>query len=271
MKRLWSYRQILRVASRLGCVLLAFWLVGCAGQRAVLPVPENGFPGEADLEGLIELLNHRYQDLATLKALVKVEAKAPSGKGDFYGVLFFQRPDHLRLQGLDPLGRIAFDLVAKGEEVRIHLPREDRTLNEGIDSFPFFGEEKALLKLADLLEVLGASGGVYLDPTLTPALEKDQAAYILYLFYLQDFHAVLYKKLWLDRIYFRLIKEEIFDPEGQRRMTIFFDHYQKIEDRWRPFKVRAKTKDAYQLSLDYSEMKLNPLLHAEDFSIGEER
>jgi outer membrane lipoprotein-sorting protein len=236
----------------------------------VLPVPEEGFPGEADLEGLMELLNHRYQDLATLKALVKVEAKAPDGKGNFYGVLLFQRPDHLRLQGLDPLGRTVFDLVARGEEVRIHLPREDRTLIEGIDSFPLFGEEKSLLKLADLLEVLGASGGVYLDPTLTPVLEKDQTAYILYLFYLQDSHGVLYKKLWLDRIHFRLIKEEIFDPQGQRRMTIFFDHYQKVEDQWRPFKVRAETKDAYQLSLDYSEVKLNPPLQADDFSIAEE-
>jgi outer membrane lipoprotein-sorting protein len=260
------YRWVLSAVSRWGYVLLACWFVGCAGQREVVSVPEDGFPGEADLEGLIELLNHRYQDISTLKALVKVEAKTPDGKGDFYGILLFQRPHHLRLQGLDPLGRTVFDMIAEAEEVRIHIPRENRTLEGGIDDFPFFGKEAIHLKLSDLLEVLGASGGVYLDPTLMPALEKDRSAYILYLFFLQGSHAILYKKLWLDRIHFRLIKEEIFDSEGQRHMTISFDQYQKIEDQWRPMKIRAETKDAYQLSLDYSEVKLNPLLQADDFS-----
>ena len=251
----------------MGCILLLLWLPGCSAKRVSAPVVEAGLAGEASLEELIELMDRRYQELTTLKALLRVEAKMPSGNGAFYGILLFRRPDQLRLKGLDLLGRPVFDLLTRGEEVQIYLPREDRTLTEGIESFPFFGERDALLKLSDLLEVLGASGGAYLDPALIPALEKGKSVYILYLFFLQDSRAILYKKLWLERIHFRLVREEIFDTAGQRRLTIYFDDYQKIEDQWRPLKVRAETREDYQMSLDYSEVKLNPLLGAEDFSL----
>lgn len=247
----------------LGCVLLSLCLTGCMAKR--VPVMETERLGEASLEELVELLGSRYRAMNTLKALVKVEVKTSEGQGTFPGILLFQRPDHLRLQGFDPLGRSVFDLVARGEEVRVYLPGEDRILTEEIDTFPFMGDGKALLKLTDLLEVLGASGGIYLDPTMIPALEKDQMFYVLYLFFVQDSRAALLKKLWLERVHFRLVREEIFDPGGQRRMTIFFDQYQKIEDQWRPFRVRAETQGAYELSLDYSEMKVNPLLQANDF------
>jgi outer membrane lipoprotein-sorting protein len=251
----------------LGCTLLILSLSGCSTKRVSAPVVEVGPAGDASLEELLELMDRRYQDLTTLKALLRVEAKMPSGKGAFYGILLFRRPDQLRLQGLDLLGRPVFDLLTRGEEVQIYLPREDRTLTEGIESFPFFGEGHALLKLSDLLELLGASGGVYLDPALISALEKDKSVYILYLFLLQDSRAILYKKLWLERIHFRLIKEEIFDPEGQRRLAIFFDDYQKIEGQWRPLRVRAETQENYQMNLEYSEVKLNPQLGAVDFSL----
>jgi hypothetical protein len=235
-----------------------------------VPVAETEKPKEANLEDLVKLLESRYRDIDTLKALVKVEARTPEGKNTFHGILLFKRPDHLRLQGFDFLGRTLFDLIARGEEVRIHLPGEDRVLSEEIDSYPFFGEGKTSVRLTDLLEVLGASGGIYLDPTAIPALEKDQTAYILYLFYMQEPRAVLLKKLWLERSHFRLVREEIFDPDGQRRMTIFFDRYQKIVDHWRPFKVRAETQGVYELSLDYSEIKINPPLGVEDFSMAEQ-
>ncbi len=253
---------------RLICVLLVLCLAGCIAKR--VPVTETERLGEANLEDLVKLLESRYRDINTLKALVKVEAKTPEGKNAFHGILLFKRPDHLRLQGLDFLGRTMFDLIARGEEVRIHLPGENRVLAEEIDPYPFFGEGKPPVKLTDFLEVLGASGGIDLDPTVIPALEKDQTAYILYLFYVQESRAVLLKKLWLERTHFRLVREEIFDPDGQRRMTIFFDNYQKIVDHWRPFKVRAETQGSYELSLDYTEIKVNPSLGAEDFSMTEE-
>jgi len=252
---------------RLSCVLLALCLSGCIAKR--VPVTEIEKLSEANLEDLVQLLESRYQDINALKALVKVEVKTPEGKSAFQGILLFKRPDHLRLQGLDFLGRTMFDLIAKGEEIRLHLPGEDRVLSEEVDSYPFFGEGKIPVKLTDFLEVLGASGGIYLDPTVIPALEKDQTAYILYLFYMQESRAVLLKKLWLERVHFQLVREEMFDPDGQRRMTIFFDHYQKIADHWRPFKIKAETQGTYEFSLDYSEIKVNPSLGAEDFSMVE--
>lgn len=265
-----GFRKALIPVHRLGYALLALWLAGCTAHHR-MPAPQDGFPGEASLGDLMELMDRRYQGLTTLKALVEVEAKTPEGKGRFYGVLLFQKPDQLRFQGHDFLGRMVFDLIARGEAVRIHLPQENRTLVEETDAFPFFGEQKTSLKLNDFLEVLGASGGVYLDSAWTPAIEKSDTAYILYLFLLQDSHAVLYKKLWLDRIHFRLMKEEIFHPEGYPHMTIFFDHYQKIENQWRPLKIRAQIEGDYQLSLDYSEVHLNPSLGPQDFSLAERR
>jgi hypothetical protein len=255
-----------RGSQRLIYVLFALCLAGCMAKR--VPVTEAGRLEEADLEDLVKLLESRYRDIDALKALVRVEAKTPDGKNAFHGILLFKRPDHLRLQGLDLLGRTLFDLTARGEEVRIQLPGEDRVLSEEIDSYPIFGQGQASVKLADLLEVLGASGGVFLDPTMIPALEKNQTEYILYLFFMEEFRAVLLKKLWLERAHFRLVREEIFDPDGQRRMTIFFDDYQKIMGHWRPFKVRAETGGVYELRLDYSEIKVNPPLGVDDFSMA---
>ncbi len=249
----------------LRCVLLALCLAGCMAKR--VPVTETEQMRDADLEDLVKLLESRYRDIDTLKALVKVEAKTPEERNAFDGILFFKRPDRLRLQGFDLLGRTVFNLIAQGEEVRIHLPGEDRVLSEEIDSYPFFGRGKTPVKLTDMLEVLGASGGIFLDPAVIPALEKDQTVYILYLFYMEGSRAVLIKKLWLERVHFRLVREEIFNPDGQRRMTIFFDDYQKIADHWRPFKVRAEIQGAYEFSLDYSEIKVNPPLGADDFSM----
>lgn len=231
-----------------------------------MPIQEVGFLGDADLEDVMDLLDRRYQDIFALKALVKVKAETPQGKGTFHGILLFQKPDQLRFQGLDPFGRAVFDLVAMDERVQIYLPQENRVLTEGIDALPFLGQDQALLKVDDLLEVLGASGGAYLDPALIPALEKDPSSYILYLFYLQESQAVLFKKLWLDRIHFRLVKEEVFDSEGHKHMTIFFEDYKKVQDQWRPLRIRAQTRDSRQLNLDYSEIQLNPRLGIKDFT-----
>ena len=249
-----------------GYIFLVLFLGGCSVKHGGAPVQEVGFPGEADLEDVMDLLDRRYREISALKALVKVRAETPQGKGTFHGILLLQKPDQLRFQGLDPLGRAVFDLVAMDEQVQIYLPRENRVLTEGIDRLPFLGQDQALLKVDDLLEVLGASGGAYLDPELIPALEKDPSFYILYLFYLKESQAVLFKKLWLERIHFRLVKEEVFDPEGQKRITIFFEDYKKVQDQWRPLRIRAQTQDSQQLSLDYSEIQLNPQLEIKDFT-----
>jgi outer membrane lipoprotein-sorting protein len=252
-------------------VLLAIGMVGCTVKRTPALDVRDGPLKEATLEQLIDLLDLRYRDIRTLRALVEVEAESPKGKSSFYGILLFQRPDQLRLQGSDPFGRTVFDLIAEGEESRIYLPREDRFLSEESDSLPFLSKGgESILGVHDLLEVLGASGGAYLDPALIPALEKKDDFYILYLFFLGDSRAVLFKKLWLERKYFRLTKEEIFDSAGERRLIISFDDYQKVEDRWRPLKVKAEAAKDYHLVLNYSEIQVNPLLKAEDFSLAKE-
>lgn len=261
----------MRALLGLGALLLV--LSGCATPKALMPAGENIPLRDADLDELLELLDERYEDLSALKALVDVEVQGPSGRGEFAGALFFRRPDQLRLRGLDLLGRTLFDLSARHEDVKLYVPAEDRLLTDRADlsSVLGLGADGFSLGLTDLLEVLGAGSGVYLDAAYMPALEKGEREYVLYLFFPQGSRAFLFKKLWLERRHFRLVREEIFDPTGQKRLTLSFEDYQEVEGLWRPLRVRAETWEGARVAVVYRELRINPSLAPEDFILEAER
>ncbi len=244
-------------------------LSACASSRSMV-IDDSAFFQEADLEGLLELLDRRYKKLSSLKALVRVEAKSPGGGGKFTGAMSFKRPDLLRLKGFGPLGRTLFDLAARHEDIRLYLPGQKRLLTDQAELSSVLGLDGLALHVGDFLEVLGAGSGVYLDSAYMPALEKGEKEYILYLFFPQGNRAFIYKKLWFERRHFRLMKEEVFDPTGRKRLTLYFEGYEEIDGAWQPKKVWAESEDGHSLEVFYQEIILNPELKREDFYLDSE-
>jgi hypothetical protein len=69
------------------------------------------------------------------------------------GFILFQKPDSIRIRGLDPVMHITvFDMVSAGDKFRIYIPSKNQFI-EGINSVPVSSNNKSNNKLETLRPV----------------------------------------------------------------------------------------------------------------------
>lgn len=224
---------------------------------------------DASIDELLKLLESKYQEIDTIKALVniQIDSNPPIPLKSLEGELIYARPSDLRIKGFDPFfPRPIFDFIARGEDFQFRSGKDGRILEGNINELLSTSIIEGPIKFTDLLDVMGAVGTPFIDPSLITVLEKNDDYFILYIIVMHGGKGKLDKKIWIDRVDRQVKKEEIFDLSGSKRMIISFDDYRSIEGVDRPYSISAE-RDSIKISLRFREIKINPQLDLEDFNL----
>lgn len=202
------------------------------------------------------LLIERDKDFHGLKALgkFKIEEKE-KGNQSFDGILFFEKPDKLRIQGMS-LGAVLFDVIMKNKESYLYLPSERSISKIEDDNIKYLEQIFAMI------------------PPYTPLIKCMREKPILfverasenYIVYLGKENGTLLKKVWLDKGYLLPIREEIYNPEGSKSVEIAFSNFKEVEDGWYPYRIVINDPNkGFKLRIDIQKIIINPAFNKTDF------
>lgn len=246
---------------------------GCASARKIEGSVNAGNGGgekkDASIEELLRLLDLRYEEINTIKALVSIEVDSipPVPLRSFDGEVVYSKPRDLRIRGFGPVFlRPIFDFVARGEDFQFQTLNDGKIFEGNLNELLSTGSIEGPIKFADLLDVLGAVGTPFIDPSLVTALEKTDEFYIIYVIVMHGGKGKLDKKIWIDRVDHQVKKEEVFDLSGLRRMVLSFGDYRPTGGIIRPYKISAE-REGLKINLRFREIRMNPQLEPVDFNL----
>jgi len=237
----------------------------------------------ATVEELVSIMQEQETAIQTLKGLFRAQVQGPGipGSQQVEGAVFYQRPDHLRLQGFNRLGMKLFELALDEDRYRL------RTINGKF----LTGQLADLQRVETLarpfkLSVLAMSGIVGTPPpTLGErvALSDDGDRYRLDVFASDRSGPaeVPYRKIWFDRRLLQVAREDRLNGQGDVEATVEFDDFRAIETRSdslpdtrlgstvvKPFRVRAQDGEGRsRLQLVFHEINANVPVKPEELQV----
>ena len=125
--------------------LIGFLLAGCPKKPLVPAPPIEKPPFVNPIEKVLEILN--FADTLQAKASVRIDM-VRNGEKEFFlfnGVVFYQKPDMLRILGYHPLGMGLFDALYRKGEFSLLLPLQKMAFIGGIYEF-----EDAMRKVGEI-------------------------------------------------------------------------------------------------------------------------
>ena len=198
-------------------------VAGCALFRSQADVPLM----DATAEQLIRLLAERNAAIQTMKGLFRAQVKGPGIPiaQRIEGVMFFRRPDSLRLQGFNHLGGPLFDFRLDNNLYALRLAMTGQV---------FAGKTADLERMGKLgrpfrLTVWAMNGTVAVAP-----IQQDQQVrlfpederYRLDVFTPGRFHPV--RRMWFDRRNLQVVEEDLLNDAGEVEATIRFADFRAV-------------------------------------------
>jgi outer membrane lipoprotein-sorting protein len=180
------------------------------------------------------------------------------------GFILFQKPDSIRIRGLDPVMHITvFDMVSAGDKFRIYIPSKNQFI-EGINSVPVSSNNKSNNKLETLRPVAFLTSLMIYPPDPTTditLLEEDttggEATYIL-LFIRRDPNDRLVRSLHFDRHNLQIVRQETFDASGRVLSDTMYSDWRSYGGIPFPSVIDIKRpQDHYEVQLTVTSMKMN--------------
>ena len=253
--------------------LAAVTLLAC---RTAGPV-RAGLGVEVSQEALLSLLADRHRAVSSIKALVDVQGAR--GRGSFMGILQMRPPEDIRFQGVDSLGRTAFDFISRGEEFELYLPARREVIKGRLDALDREAGPAVSVPLPDLLAAVSALVSPFVDVEEVTALERRDGAYLLNVFLAEPStrqSTRLLRRLWFEGERLVLIREEVFGPSGASRATFTLEDFRLLDGEWRPHRLilargaapAADARPVPVLTVGIRELQVNPRLDPEAFTFG---
>jgi hypothetical protein len=255
----------------LGC--LAILLSSCFVRRRIVTSP--GGPSGPLLTATKNDLIQRVHNIADpVQSFLMRMDMAPS-VGSLYegeikdyatlgGYIMFQKPDRMRIVGLDPLMHMTvFDMVSAGDEFRMSIPHKNQFI-EGNNSVPGTSNDKSNNKLERLRPIAFLTSLLIYPPD--PAiditlLEEDttagEATYIL-LFIRRDPNDRLVRSLYFDRHKLQIMRQKTFDTSGSVVSDTRYSGWRNYGGVPFPSTIDIKRpQDHYEVQLTVTSMKMN--------------
>lgn len=223
---------------RLWLFSLSFFILLTACTKEIRPTPA-ALQKDASIEELIALYQKRVNETTGFKALMEVTANLGNRGRHTFQASLHAHNNQRQIRGFDLFGGTLFDLRLSGRFFSLSIPSERKTLRGKLDQFEALAGEKIPSGLINLLEWVTRSGLPEVPFADTPALQKEQHFFTLYLFSTDGNIGWIRQKLQIERNAFRVQQVDLFDLSGSRQTMIKLDHYQKVEGRDFPFSVEG--------------------------------
>ena len=202
----------------LRCLLLVLLLNGCA---TVSFQPHVQLSSEETLE-VFHSLRNRETNIHSAKGLFRASI---SGSGipithDFDGVVFYDRPDSIRMKGFTRVGGLVFDFVRNQEVYQLQVPGTGRSEAGRIDELGMAGDHGLLIRLS-LRAMQAILGKVdHVNPDHVSLYEYESRLILVIPSSNQEdfgFNEDLTMRLWIDRGELDVIRVEYMTDNGESR------------------------------------------------------
>ena len=232
----------------------------------------------ASLQQLVEQLRVREEQIRTINATVDLEPSIGSVlKGEISelqevrGFVLIRKPQMIRMIGLYPVVRNrAFDMVSDGDEFKLYVPAKDKFI---------VGKNRLEKPSARRLENLRPQHIFEALVVRAPrdgeqvVLENDtdelHANYILHFLTEQNGRLLLTRNIWFDRVHLRLVRQQIFDKQGDIVSDTRYNDYQDFQGIAFPKSfLIMRPKDDYGLKLKVKKLQLNAPLGDDKFVLA---
>lgn len=233
---------------------------------------------EAAFQELQALFVQRETAFQSIQGMVNLSINPVQGtRQNITGILSFNQGENLRFLGFDPLGRTIVDLTAVHGLFQISLPGEPPvkgSLRRDKDiRFKVGPGEKDMINVNSWLKTLNELrwGGTPLpghDEFLL--VDKEGETLLCSIIKIKGKEAVLRKRIWLERSFFRPIKEEIYEesPSGNRLLagSLFFENFKGENSGSWPARIKVILDDgAFQV--EFLETNFSPVFPPDYFQI----
>jgi hypothetical protein len=251
-------------------VCLSFLVLSsCLVRRRVLTPAEGKLSGPLLTATKDDLIGRAHNIADPIQSFVMRADMSPS-VGSLYegeikdyatlgGYILFQKPDKIRIIGLDPLMHMTvFDMVSAGTEFCLYIPNKNQFI-EGSNSVPAASSNK-LERLRP--EAFLTALMIYLpDPADITLLEEDtsggEATYIL-LFIRRDPNERLVRSLHFDRHDLQVVRQTTFDPAGRVLSDTKYSEWKSYGGISFPSAIDIqRPQDRYEVRLTVTSMKIN--------------
>lgn len=242
-------------------VIMLLALAGLYGCRALPPAPPP--TAVASAEELLARLQQRQKNSESFQARGRITFLSPERNYSGTILVKSRRPESLRVDILDILGRTLLSLAANGDRVQVLSPSEGK-LFQGPASprnlAPFIPPAVTLPQALRLLV-----GALPLSPGPPSTFEYDPAAGQYRLEWRQP--EGLQERLWVAAQGLYPLKDEYFGGAERPRFTAeLADFGETVPDF--PGKITLKTEaPKMELRLAYKELSLNPPLAPADLTL----
>jgi hypothetical protein len=233
----------------------------------------------ANLEELLDDLQLRYQQIQTLQITADMEPSLGSvQKGelaqlrDIRGIILIREPSDIRVIGRYPVVRNqAFDMVSNGVEFKLWVPLKNKFI-VGKNQVERPSKNKLEdLRPAHIMEALAISPPVDGEqPVLENVTDEARADYIIHTIKNQNGRLVLFRNIWFDRVNLRVIRQEIFDEDGDIISDTRYDNYDKVQGIQFPKLITImRPKEEYGVKLTVLKVDINSTLGNDKFELAQ--
>lgn len=262
------------------CCLLAITLSACFVRRRVVASP--GKPANrpvlsATKEQLIDHVRafsdgiNSFDMTADLSASVgEIHGGEVTDYASIRGYILFRRPDDIRIIGLDPIIRSkAFDMVSSGPAFQLLIPSKNLLITGRNDVRAVSQNKLENLRPTAFLVSLLVLPPAKNDLTL---LEDDtdelHAQYELLMINNSAAEPFLARSVYFDRYTLQIARQRTFDAQGKIVSDTRYGDWKTFATQAYPSSVDInRPTEGYSLQLTVSDLKINPELKPEQFTL----
>ena len=221
--------------------------------------------------GILKVLKAKELSIRHLKGLFRASitgALLPLSHS-FPGVIFYTRPDSIRLKGLTPVGGTLFQFTQEGKNYRLRIPGSGQLTRGSVRELGQAGDlgQAVDLSLKAMDTVLGKIRGLESDEIRL--YEEDRG-------FRMDFHdspvanrkndQVILTRTWIDKQHYNITNVEYLDQDGALLMRIKCEDFRPMpglvqasgEIVQLPFRLEAEdTRLSGTVTLEFQEMVVN--------------
>ncbi len=222
-------------------------------------------------QAILQALNEKESSIRNLKGLFRVSITGsllPISK-TLPGVVFYTRPDSLRLKGLTAIGGTFFQFVRKGEDYQLAMPTSGHFAAGKIEELGRAGDmgQVVELSLQAMDAVLGKTVG--LNPNMVHLYEEDQRFRIDIPSLKTQKNAenqVFMTRIWVNKQRYDIVHVEYLDQDSEVVRRIDCQDFRTVSSTANssettiqlPFHIRAEDdRLSGSVTLDFQELVAN--------------
>jgi hypothetical protein len=259
-------------------------LASCFVQKRVVPPPAGTPPNRtvitATKQQLIDRISQVYGSIQSfnMRADMAPSVGTVNGAGELtdYATIrayvLFQRPDNIRVIGLDPVvhSTTIFDMASMGENFRVNIPSKSNFYAGNNNVAPTSKNKLENLRPTAFLQALVVAPPDPADQTLVEDdTDNSKAVYILFMIRQEEGELRLMRAVYFDRYTLQIIRQKTFDATGNILGETRYSDWKGYDSVFFPsIIVVRRPQDGYEVTMTVVDMKVNPTdMTAEKFAL----